>query len=450
MTISKIRETIKGPVVVPGDPSYDEARTVVYGGIDKRPQAIVRVADADDVSRLVSLARENGLELAIRGGGHSIAGHSLSDGGVVLDVRGLKDIQIDVEARTAWAGAGVTAGEYTAAAGGHGLATGFGDTGSVGTAGITLNGGVGFLARKHGLAIDNLLAAEVVTADGEIHLVDEQSHPDLFWAIRGGGGNFGVVTRLKFRLVELPAIVGGMLMLPASPELIERFVALAEAAPEELSTIANIMPAPPMPFVPAEWHGKLVLMGLLAYAGDAEAGAEVLAPFRALATPLADMIRPMPYAGLFPPEDDSYHPTAVSHTMFMDSVSGAEAETIFRFLSESDASIRVAQLRVLGGAMARVPVDATAFAHRQSRIMTNVAAFYNGPEDRAVREAWVAEFAKALQQKDSGAYVGFLGDEGADRVRQAYPGQTWERLAKVKRTYDPANFFHLNQNITPA
>lgn len=355
-----------------------------------------------------------------------------------------------MDERTAWAETGLTAGEYAAAAGAHGLATGFGDSGSVGIGGITLGGGVGYLVRKHGLTIDDLLAAEVVTADGRLLSVDAESHPDLFWAIRGGGGNFGVATRFRFRLHEVDTIVGGVLILPATPDVIRSFIALAEAAPEELSTIANVMPAPPMPFVPAEHHGRLVVFAILAYAGEVEAGQRATAPFRALATPIADMVRPMRYPEIYPTEDDSYHPTAVARTMFVDAIDRGVAETIVAHLEASDASMRVAQLRVLGGAMARVRADATAFAHRPSRIIVNVAAFYEGPEDRAVREAWVTGFAAALRQGDAGAYVNFLGQEGEARVREAYPGATWDRLAAIKARYDPTNLFRLNQNIPPA
>jgi FAD/FMN-containing dehydrogenase len=227
-------------------------------------------------------------------------------------------------------------------------------------------------------------------------------------------------------------------------------MAEAEAAPEELSTIANVMPAPPMPFVPAEYHGRLILLAQFVYAGQTEAGERALAPFRALARPIANMVRPMRYPEMFPPEDDSLHPTATARTMFVDSVDRGVAQEIVARLEASDAPIRVAQLRVLGGAMARVPADATAFAHRASRIMANVAAFYDGPEDRLVREAWVSDFAAALRQDDAGAYVNFLGDEGEARVRAAYPGATWERLAAVKRRYDPGNLFRHNHNIPPA
>jgi FAD/FMN-containing dehydrogenase len=450
ISIRRIRSDLNGRVIGREDPEYDEARSLFYGGFDRRPEAIVQVADEGDVSRVISLARDSGLELAVRSGGHSLAGHSVSDGGIVLDLSDMKGLDIDPQARTAWAQTGLTAAEYTVAAAAHGLGTGFGDTGSVGIGGITLGGGIGYLVRKHGLTVDDLLAADVVTADGRLLRVDAETHPDLFWAIRGGGGNFGVATRFRFRLHEVGTIVGGMLILPATPEVIAGFIAKAEAAPEELSTIANVMPAPPMPFVPEEHHGEMVVFALLAYAGAVEAGERALAPFRALAPPIADLVKLMPYPEIYPPEDEDSHPTAVARTMFMDAIDQDVADSIFDRLQASDATMRVAQLRVLGGAMARVPVKATAFAHRGSRIMVNVAAFYEGPEDRALREAWVSDFAATLDQGDTGAYVGFLADEGEERIRAAYPGGTWERLAAVKAKYDPTNLFRLNQNIPPA
>jgi hypothetical protein len=450
LSISDVRAAIHGRVITPDDPGYDEARTVVVGGIDRRPAVIVRVADTADVQHVVRLAGATGLELAVRSGGHSGAGHSTTDGGIVLDLRDMTALDIDVEGRSAWAETGLTAAAYSAAAGAHGLATGFGDTGSVGIGGITLGGGVGYLVRKYGLTIDDLLAADVVTADGELRRVDADQHPDLFWAIRGGGGNFGVATRYQFRLHDVPTFVGGMLILPATAETVASFIAAAEAASEELSTIANVMPCPPVPFVPEEHHGQVVILALMAYAGEVEAGERALAPFRAIATPLADMLKPMPYPEIYPPDDDSYHPLAIARTMFIDKVDGDVARLIVDRLEASDATMRVAQLRVLGGAMARVPADATAFAHRTSRIMVNIAAFYEGPDDRAVREAWVEGFVADLHQGDDGAYVNFLVDEGQERVHAAYPGATWDRLREVKRRYDPDNVFRLNQNIPPA
>jgi FAD/FMN-containing dehydrogenase len=450
--LPRLRAAVDGRVITPDDAGYDQARTIFYGGFDRRPAAIVRPADATQVARVVNLARDGGHELAVRGGGHSNAGHSVSEGGIVLDLSELTAIDVDPQGRTAWAQAGLTTGAYTAAVQAHGLVTGFGDTASVGIGGLTLGGGVGYLVRKHGLTIDSLLAAEVVTADGRLLSTDAETHPDLFWAIRGGGGNFGVATRLKFRLHPLDGIVGGMLLLPATAQVIAGFMAAAEAAPEELSGIANVMPAPPMPFVPADQHGQLVIMAMLCHAGDVEAGQRALAPFRALAEPIADMLQPVPYAGMFPPEEaeEEFHPTAVAHTMFMDTVDHQMAETIMEQLQASDAPVRVVQLRALGGAMTRVPTEATAFAHRHSRIMANVAAFYDGPADRERRQAWVDGVAAALQQSDDGAYVNFLGDEGPERVRRAYPGSTWDRLVEVKRRCDPDNLFRLNQNIPPA
>jgi FAD/FMN-containing dehydrogenase len=449
--ITRLRAAINGRVIAPDDAAYDQARTVFYGGFDqRRPAVIIRVADAGDVARVVELARDTGLPLAVRSGGHSLAGHSVSDGGIVLDLSAMKALNIDRDRHTAWAQTGLTAGEYTTAAGAHGLATGFGDTGSVGIGGITLGGGVGYLVRKHGLTVDDLLAAEVVTADGQLLHANAQTHPDLFWAIRGGGGNFGVATRFQFRLHELPQIVGGLLLLPATPAVIAGFIAEAQAAPEELSTIANVLPAPPLPFIPAERRGQLVVIATLAYAGGVDDGERAMAPFRRLATPVADLVRPMPYPQIYPPEQPDLHPTAVAHTMFVDTVNRRAAETIIERLQAPDATMRAVQLRVLGGAMARVPADATAFAHRASRIMANVAAFYDDPADRAVRQAWVDQFAAALHQDDAGAYVGFLTDEGPARIRQAYPGSTFKRLVAAKARYDPTNLFHLNHNIPSA
>ena len=325
---AQIRRQVTGAVIAPGDPDYDAARTVTMGGVDARPALIVRVAGTDDVRAVIVLAREHGLELAVRSGGHSGAAHSTVEGGIVLDVRDLDSFDIDVDGRTAWAGSGLTAGAYTTAAAEVGLATGFGDTGSVGLGGITTGGGVGYLVRKHGLTIDSLLAAEIVTADGEVHLVDEANEPDLFWAIRGGGGNFGVVTRFRFRLHPLAGIVGGMLLLPATPDTIAGFMAAAAAAPRELSTIANVMPCPPMPFVPAEHHGEVVIMGLLCWAGPVDAGEAALAPFRALATPIADLLHAGSYTEMYPPEDPDYHPLAIARTFFLDRFDRDVARTI--------------------------------------------------------------------------------------------------------------------------
>ncbi|MGZ4388115.1 MAG: FAD-binding oxidoreductase [Gaiellaceae bacterium] len=448
--VERLRAELDGGVIAPGDADYDAARAVFSAAVDRRPAVIVRPADAAEVAYVVSLARETGLELAVRGGGHSVAGHGVSEGGIVLDLSRLKALEIDPVERVAWAETGLNAGELTTCAGAHGLAVGFGDTGSVGIGGLTLGGGVGYLVRKHGLTIDSLLGAEIVTADGELLEVDADRHPDLFWAIRGGGGNFGVATRLRYRLEPVDAVVGGMLILPASPEVVAGFVAAADAAPDELSTIANVMPAPPLPFVPEEHHGRLVVLAMLVHAGPAEDAERVLAPFRALAPPVADLLRPMRYPELYGQAEGGGGLRTVARSLFVDAVDAAVAGSILDRLRASSAQMSVAQIRVLGGAAARVPNEATAYAHRQRRIMVNVAARYAGPGEAAVHEAWASETAAALRRGEDRVYVNFLGDEGPERVRAAYPGSTWERLREVKRRYDPDNLFRLNHNIPPA
>ena len=296
-------------MILPADDEYEAARVVMPGIIDGHPALIVRVANAADVARAIEFARDNCLELAVRSGGHSI--HGTCDSGLVIDVRDMKALDIDVATASCWAETGLTAAEVTSGTWAEGLAIGFGDTGSVGIGGITLGGGIGYFVRKHGLTIDNLLAAEIVAADGSVHTVDESNEPDLFWAIRGGGGNFGVATRFKFRLTPMESFVGGMLILPATAEVICGFMQAADEAPEELSTIANVMNCPPMPFLPEEVVGKLVLLAMVGYCGDEESGERAMAPFRALAEPLADFVKPMPYPEMYQEEDASYRPKAL-------------------------------------------------------------------------------------------------------------------------------------------
>ncbi len=449
LPISNLRSEVSGRVITSQDDGFDQARTILYGGFDRRPAVIVRAASPRDVQRVVRLARETGLDLAVRCGGHSVAGHSATDGGILLDLGGMKGLEVDAGARTAWAEGGLTAGETTMALADHGLAVGFGDTGSVGIGGITLGGGVGYLTRKHGMTIDSLLGADIVTADGEMLRVGPDAYPDLFWAIRGGGGNFGVVTRFLFRLQPVDRVYGGLLILPATPEVVEGFVAAAHAAPDGLSTIANVMPAPPLPFLPAESVGRLIVLASMVYAGDPNDGPAAVAPLRGLATPLADMLRPMAYPEIYPPDAEGYHPLVAQRTLFVDSVGAEEASAVVGRLQASDAPVRVAQLRVLGGAMARVPVEATAFAHRERRIMATIAAFHDGtPDGFAARRQWVEAFAGDLHPAP-GAYVNFMQDRDDEAVHMAYPGETWSRLAAVKQSYDPDNVFHLNHNIAP-
>jgi FAD/FMN-containing dehydrogenase len=450
-SISNLQATLNGDVITPDDAAYDDARRVVFTGFDRRPAAIVRAADAADVARVVTLARESSAEVAVRSGGHSRAGHGTSEGGIVLDLSAMTAIEVDVDGRTAWAQTGMTAAAYTSATGEHGLATGLGDTPTVGLGGITLSGGVGFLVRRNGLTIDDLLAAEIVTADGEVLEVDQETHPDLLWALRGGGGNFGVATRLRLRLHEIDEVVGGMLLLPATADVITGLVAAADAAPEELSLIANVIKAPPLPFIPEEAHGKPVMLTLLVYAGDAEAGERAIAPIRALAPPLADMLRPMRYPEMYAGPEGPQPAFSAGTNLLVDAVAREAAEAIIEHLETSTAPFAGVQVRVLGGAMARVPDDATAFAHRRAKVMVNIAAMYERPEDGPEHEAWANSLETALSGgAPTSAYVGFLGDEGEAGTRRAYPPATLERLAEMKRRYDPDNLFRLNSNVRPA
>jgi FAD/FMN-containing dehydrogenase len=447
MDIQELRPAFKGRLISPTDSDYDKARTVFYAGIENTPALIVRAADAEDVAKAIKLASKNGLELAVRSGGHSFAGYSATKGGIVIDMRDMKNLEIDVADKTVWAETGLTAMELTQAVDKHDLVIGFGDTGSVGIGGITLGGGVGFLVRKFGLAIDNLLAAEIVTADGEILQTDKDNHLDLFWAIRGGGGNFGVVTRFKYQLHELGEVLGGIMVLPATAEIIAQVTEIAASAPEELSMIINVMPTFPMPGVPEEYVGKLSIMAMIMYAGDPAEGEKVIAPIRALATPIADMVKPMRYKDIFFPEDEEYHPTAVSQTMHINNIDLVVAQAILAQLEASDSEMRAVQLRVLGGAMARVAPEATAYAHRHNPIMVNIAAFYETEAERKARQIWVTETAAKLDQGDKSVYVGFLGPNDASRAKDAYPEATRQRLLEIKKRYDPTNLFSRNFNI---
>jgi len=441
-------------VIVPQDEDYTAARTIGPGGVEHRPAAIVRPTGVTGVARAVRFARDAGAEVGVRSGGHSVFGLGARDGALVLDLRGLDSLDLDVPGRTATAGGGVTAGAYTRAAGTHGLATPFGDTGGVGIGGLTLGGGVGLLARARGMTIDHLLGAEVVTADGEALQVDARTHPDLFWALRGGGGNFGVVTRFRFALGEVSDVVGGVLLAPATPAVVAGLVAAADAAPRELTVILMVMTAPPMPAIPAQWHGRLVVMANLCWSGRLEDADSALAPVREdVATTggaLLDGVRPGPYAGLFEGGPEGGTTVATGRTFFTDGVDEAAAAHLLAELESCDAPMRAAQLRVLGGAVADVPSDATAYPHRAAPVLGNVAAA--APTARAAADytPWVEALADRLRGGRDGMYANFALDGGEPTARAAYPGGTWARLAGIKRAYDPDNMFRGNVNVLPA
>jgi FAD/FMN-containing dehydrogenase len=448
--LAAFRAELQGELILPGAAEYDAARFAHNMMFDRRPTFIVKAAGAGDIARTVVLARESGLPLAVRSGGHSVAGHSTVDGGIVLDLSNMKGLHIDAERRTAWAQPGLTAGEYTSAAASHGLATPFGDTGSVGLAGLTLGGGLGWLVRKYGLAIDALQAVEVVTADGRVLTASADQHQDLFWAVRGGGGNFGVVTRFQFKLYPVETVLGGAIFLPPTPDALRSLVPIAASAPEEPSTISFLMPIPPVLFVPQEQHGELALIVMFVWSGDPAEGNAALEPFRQVATPIAEAVMPMPYPGIYQFTAGGEVPgRGVIRSRFMDALDDDAVESILSAMAGASPTAMV-QIRVLGGAMARVPVAETAFAHRAAPIMIAIIDYYEDPASDAAKLAWTEALHAALAPNASGVYANFLQGEGEDRIREAYPIGTYQRLAAIKHQYDPANLFRLNQNIRPA
>lgn len=449
--IDMLAASLKGRVIGPNHAEYDAMRQVALANFDPRPAAVIRVANAVDVAAVINFARATDLPLSVRSGGHSTVGHSGNDGGLVIDMRDLNSIAIDAASETAWCGTGMTAGAVTDAVQMHGFIIGFGDSASVGISGLTLGGGMGYLLRKHGLTIDSLLAAELVTANGDIVIADATNQPDLYWALRGGGGNFGVVTRLKYKLHRLPDFTGGPLILSADADVVAAFAKAAEAAPDELTSIAMLMTAPPLPFLPPEAHGKLIFLCMMAYAGPAEDAQRALAPFRALATPIADLVGETPFSSVYIPDDPNMRPAVSMSTMFADAITRDDVAKLIDLLNAHDAPVRAAQVRVLGGAAARIPNDATAFAHRQAKIMLSFMTmdFAPGAEQRSAE--WISRCRVTMDYRaGGGAYVNFLGGGDRNGVWAAYPPETLRRLRQVKRQYDPENLFRLNQNILPA
>ena len=448
--VAPLRDALRGPLITPGHDGYDTARQVFAASVDRRPLAVVRAAGVDDVTTTVRFARERGLPLAVRAGAHAFAGDGVVEAGIVLDLAALDAIEFDVDGRSAWAQGGVKAGVYTDAAAEHGLATGFGDTGSVGVAGLTLGGGIGWLVRRHGLTIDSLLAAEVVTADGELLTADDDQHPDLFLALRGGGGNFGVVTRLRYRLHEVGTVFGGMVVLPAERDVLTGLVTLAGGAPDDLSMIIHAAKAPPAPFLPAEVHGRPIIMATFLHAGSVAEGEGTLAAIRALATPLAEDARPMAYPEIVALGGPGPDRAAIAvRNGFADAFDAADADLVLERLATATTPMAMTQIRVLGGAVARVAPDATAYAHRDREMLVITAAVTNDAAGHAEAEAWADDTAVALGLPASGAYVNYLSDDGEATVRRAYPEATLERLRRVKRRSDPENLLRVNRNVVP-
>jgi FAD/FMN-containing dehydrogenase len=441
----------RGRVIDPGDRDYDRVRRVHNAAVDRRPAIIVQPRDAADVALAIAHARQSNLPLVVRAGGHSMAGLGTGDGTLVLDLSAMRGIDIDAARRTAWADAGILAGEYTTAAHAHGLATPFGDSGSVGVAGITLGGGVGWLVRKHGMTIDSLLAVEIVTADGHRRMASSEEDADLFWAVCGAGANSGVVTRLNFRLHPLRNVLAGDIVLPATPSILRRLVPVLRAAPDELTAIASIRLAPPDPSIPHELRGKPVVYLSIVWCGAPDAGEQALAPLRALGSTAVDTVTQQPYPDVFLPVDRDHVSTwgVASRALFIESLDDSMIGMIDQRLRQPGAPGAIVQVRVLGGAMARRANDATAFGWRDRSALVWIITPYEQLERAVEHEEWTAAFRAELSADDGATYLNFMGAEAADAVRGAYPTLPYARLRELKRTFDPDNVFRANHNIPP-
>ena len=454
--VEALRGQLRGPALMPGDPGYDLARTIWNAMIDRRPALIVRATGASDVIRVVKFTREHRLPLAVRGGGHNIAGNAVCDGGLMLDLTPMKSVRVDPVAHTARVEPGVTLGEFDREAQAFGLATPLGINSTTGVAGLTLGGGFGWLSRKYGLTIDNLLSADVVTADGQLLHASDKENPDLFWAIRGGGGNFGVVTSFEFQLHPVgPQVLSGLIIHPFSnaKELIEGYRRFVAKAPEELTCWVVMRKAPPLPFLPAEVHGTEVLVFALCYCGDPEQGKKAVAPLQALGKPIADVVGLNPYVGWQTAFDPLLSPGVRNYWKSHDFVE-LKDEAIqamldaVRRLPSPDCEIFIGHL---AGAVNQVPAKATAYPHRDVVFVMNVHTRWNDPAQDKACIAWARElFDKTASFATGGVYVNFMPEDEASRVRAGAYGPNFDRLAKLKAKYDPENLFCLNQNIAPA
>jgi FAD/FMN-containing dehydrogenase len=454
--VEALRQVFRGEVLGPGDDGYDAARAIWNGAIDRRPAHIARCTGVADVVAAVGFARERGLLVGVRSGGHGVGGHAICEGGLVVDLSAMKGIRVDPATRTARAGAGVLWGELDRETQFFGLATVGGIVTHTGIAGLTLGGGIGWLMRKHGATVDNLLSADVVTAQGEILTASEEENRDLFWAIRGGGGNFGIVTSFEYRLHPVgPIVLAGPIFhrLEDAPEVLRFYREFVAAAPDELTTIFELSVAPPLPFLPQEVHGTQVVMVGACYAGAPDEGAEVVRPLKQFGRPIVDLIEPKPYTAL-----QSMFDPLVPHgwhrywkSVELPPLTDAAIDTLVEHAPAVTSPRSYCIVFQLGGALARVREDETAFSQRTAAHNVNVNAVWTDDDPDGDRHvAWARDVFDAMQPHAGGrVYVNFLGEEGGDRVRQAYGARTYERLVELKRAYDPTNFFRLNQNIEP-
>ena len=452
--VEAARRACRGEVLAPGDDGFDAARRVYNGAVDRRPALIVRCAGAADVAAAIRLARAHDLPLAVRGGGHSAAGFGVCEGGLVADLSAMKGVRVDPGRRTVQAQAGLTWGELDHETQAFGLATTGGRISSVGIAGLTLGGGYGWLMRRHGLAIDNLLAVDLVTADGDLLTASATENPDLFWGVRGGGGNFGAVTALTFRLHPAgPLVTGGMAFYPVerARELLAAYLDFMAAAPAELTALFNFLLLPPAPFVPPHLVGAPVVAIPVCHVGPPAAAERDLAPLRAL-RPLIDRIKPMPYTRLQRMFDAAGEFGHLTHgrSGHLCRLGGDAVETLVAHATRITSPYSIVMLSPLGGAIARVGEEETAFGFRGTAFDLAIQAVWSDRRHSPRHIRWVEEAWAAMRPFARGVYVNELGDEGEERVREAYSPPAYRRLAALKRRYDPENLFRLNQNIDPA
>ena len=446
----------RGELIRPGDDAYDGARAVFNGMIDRRPVLIARCTDADDVAAAVNLAREQDLPLSVYGGGHGVTGSAVVDAGICIDMRGMKGIAVDPEARTVRAEAGLTWGELDPATQEYGLAVTGGRASDTGVAGLALGSGSGWLERKLGFTCDNLIKAEMVVADGRQVVASEDENPDLFWGIRGGGGNFGVVTAFHFRLHPVgPIVLGGMLGYPApmAGDLMRFWRDFMLSAPDEVGSALAFITAPPAEFVPEPARGKPMVGVILCYAGPVEEGQEVLRPLLEFGPPALNMVQPMPYVELQKMIDEG-NPKGLQNYWTADFLSELPDEAVDVFVSHATRPVSpVSQMLLVpgGGAIARVPEDATAFGQRSAPWIVHYLSVWPDPADSDTNIAYTRAFASAMKPWGTGrAYLNFIGDEGLGRVEAAFGPERYARLRTIKRAWDPTNLFRHNQNIPPA
>jgi len=452
--ITTLREGIRGTVTTAGDAGYDEARKVRNGMIDKRPAVIVQPANAGDVMTAVRFAGDNDLTVAVRGGGHSVPGFGTCDDGVVIDLSGMRGVRVDPMTHSARVSGGATWGDLNAATYPFGLATTGGIISTTGVGGLTLGGGIGYLARGLGLALDNLLAADVVTGDGSFHVASEKDDADLFWAIRGGGGNFGVVTSFEFRLSPVKDIYGGPMFyeLDRAGDLFTFYREFIADAPEQFGGFPAYQIAPPLPFIPEERHGKTHALMVACWAGDLDQGERVLKPFHDLAPVVAEMVGPMPYPALNSAFDALY-PPGLRHYWKANFVKELTDDAIRAHVehgSKVPELTSTMHVYPINGACHRVAPESTAFAYRDANFATVIAGMWPDAKDDAANIAWVRDYYDATAPlSEEGGYINFMAEDDQDRIRANYKGN-YDRLTEIKRRYDPGNLFRHNQNIAPA